>query len=112
MIVQESRDGDLKEMPRHNLLRLERNNREILSLKENLRSYTCEPKTPSLFDRYERLKSQLDSMRKKNSDLIEGFFDRKLGVEEQLNKIREQLQAFKQLELQVLEYIGMARMHA
>ena len=48
------------------ILRLERNNTELLSLKDKLSSYVCEPKTLNLFERMESLKAKLEKMRKAN----------------------------------------------
>ncbi len=81
-------------------------------LKENMSSYICEPKTPSLFERCEKLKSRLEQMRQKNNELIQGIREHKHNFDDYLTFLKEQLQEFYKLEQQVVEYIGMAKMLA
>ena len=93
------------------LLRLERNNRSLLSLEEKLKSYVCEPKTRSLYNRMESLKQSLSKLKNSNLEIIKALKDHTLFFEDAKERIREQLENYKSLELKVLEYIGMAKLH-
>jgi len=93
------------------LLRLERYNKDLASLKNKLGSYVCEPKTLNLFERMESLKSRLDNMRRSNQEIINALNERTLFFEDVSERIKKQIEAYKALELSVLEYIGMAKMH-
>lgn len=93
------------------LLRLERNNQSLLSLEEKLKSYVCEPKTRSLYNRMESLKQSLANLKNSNLEIIKALKDHSLVFENAKERIREQLENYKSLELKVLEYIGMAKLH-
>jgi hypothetical protein len=93
------------------LLRLERNNRSLLSLEEKLKSYVCEPKTRSLYNRLESLKQSLANLKNSNLEIIMALKDHTLFFEDAKERIREQLVNYKSLELKVFEYIGMAKLH-
>lgn len=93
------------------LLRLERNNRSLLSLEEKLKSYVCEPKTRSLYHRLESLKQNLSNLKNSNLEIIKALKDHTMFFEDAKECIREQIENYKSLELKVLEYIGMAKLH-
>ena len=93
------------------ILRLERINSDISSLKDNLRSYTCEPKTSSLFEQREAIKGKLEGMRNSNRELIKNMQSRKRDLDNRLESITNRLKQFQELERNVLEYIGRAKMH-
>ncbi len=93
------------------MLRLERNNRNLLYLKEKLSSYICEPKTLNLFEQKEYLGEKLDGLRNSNQELMSALKKRQLIFEDTMDHIREQRRALQELENKVLEYIGMAKMH-
>ncbi|NAS13646.1 hypothetical protein [Poritiphilus flavus] len=93
------------------ILRLERNNSQILCLKDKLSSYVCEPKTLSLFEHMESLKSRLERMRNSNLEVISMLKDQKKALEIRKENIVNRFKEFKELEDNVFEYIGMARMH-
>lgn len=93
------------------LLRLERNNRNLTYLKEKLSSYIYEPKTLNLFEQKEYLKDKLDGLRTKNQELMNAFKKRQILFEDPVEHIREQRRALRELENNVLEYIGRAKMH-
>lgn len=71
----------------------------------------CEPKTLNLYLRMEELKGHLESMYGNNADLIRNLRDRSVIPEESKDLVNRQFESFKNLELKVLEYIGMARLH-
>lgn len=93
------------------LLRLERNNRSLLSLEKKLKSYVCEPKTRSLYNRLESLKQSLANLRNSNLEIIKALKDHTLFFEDAKERIKEQFVNYKSLELKVFEYIGMAKLH-
>lgn len=111
MTKQEPTGRPLLNTPNHIIQRLERSNREIIHLRETLRSYVCEPKTYKLFERLEVLKRRLELLQKKNIEVINSLNGHKKSKDEQWERCRQHLQEYRELELNVLEYIGMAKMH-
>lgn len=108
--------GPVSGVPRNSgsdsaLLRLERNNQSLLSLEEKLKSYVCEPKTRRLYDRMETIKQSLQNLKNSNLEIIRALKDHSLFYEEAKERILQQLETYKTLELKVLEYIGMAKLH-
>ncbi|MGI9547209.1 MAG: hypothetical protein ACR2MM_08240 [Flavobacteriaceae bacterium] len=93
------------------VLRLERINKNLLSLRTKLNSYMCEPKTLTLYQRLEILKRHLDDMRGNNTELMQNFQDKTLLAEQGKTRLQQQIDSYKNLELKVLEYIGMAKLH-
>ncbi len=93
------------------LLKLERNNNRLLFLEKKLKSYICEPKTRRLYDRMESIKQSLENLKKSNLEIIRALKDHSLFYEEAKERILQQLETYKTLELKVLEYIGMAKLH-
>ncbi len=71
----------------------------------------CEPKTLLLYTRMQDLRFELADMLAKNEDLILKLRNRILLKEEVKSRVAQQFELYKKLELKVLEYIGMARMH-
>ncbi len=92
-------------------LQLERINKNLVSLKTKLNSYMCEPKTLLLYQRMEGLRNDLADMLSINEELIWKIKNKILLNEEVKPRISQQFDLYKKLELKVLEYIGMARMH-
>lgn len=111
MTKQEPTGRPLLKTPNQIIQRLERSNRELIHLRETLRSYVCEPKTYKLFERFEVLKRRLELLQKKNLEVIHSLEGRKKCMDEQWDKCRQHLQEYHELEMNVLEYIGMAKMH-
>ena len=61
--------SDVKELsPSSLVMRLERNQTDLLKMKSALSSYTCEPRTLSLFERCEALKSKLEHLSKAHDE--------------------------------------------
>lgn len=112
MNTQETPGTSLHQTPHQTIHRLERNRKELVVLQEHLSSYVCEPKTYSLFENCELLKTRLARMQKLNRELVEAIRERKQNIQESLTISAELLNAFHELERQVLEYIGMARLHS
>ena len=93
------------------ILRLERINKNLHSLRTKLSSYMCEPKTLSLYQRMESIKRHLDDMRSNNIELIANFQNSTLKSDQGRELVEQQFESYKNLEIKVLEYIGMAKMH-
>ncbi|MGB5236067.1 MAG: hypothetical protein WBM43_00700 [Flavobacteriaceae bacterium] len=90
---------------------LERMNKNLLSLRTKLNSYICEPKTLSLYQKMESLKKHLDDMLGNNNELIGNLRSKSVLIKEGKVMVRQQFEAYKNLEIKVMEYIGMAKMH-
>ena len=71
----------------------------------------CEPKTLSLYQRLESLKSHLENMLSNNQELIRSLRERRLLPEDSRKHVQQQFESYRNLELKVLEYIGMAKLH-
>ncbi len=93
------------------MLRLERNNQNLSFLREKLSSYVCEPRTLKLFERKEMLKDRLEGMCSSNQELINSLKKRTMLFTDPMEIIREQRQALLELEQNVLDYIGLAKVH-
>ena len=91
------------------ILQLERINKNLLSLKTKLSSYMCEPKTLSLYQRMQSLRTNLEQLLADNLDLKMRL--RNTIGDDGKSKVQDQFESYKKLELKVLEYIGMAKMH-
>ncbi len=91
--------------------RLERINKNLVSLRTKLNSYICEPKTLSLYQKMESLKKHLDDMHGNNIELISNLRSKSLLLKEGKVKVKQQFEAYKNIEVRVMEYIGMAKMH-
>lgn len=94
------------------VLRLQRINKDLTRLILNLNSYVCEPSTLQLYERIQSLRSSIQKLQEENRALQEQIEERQLEPEQQQPRISLQMEAYKNLELAVLEYIGMAKMHS
>ncbi len=111
MTKQEHVGRPLLKTPNQIIQRLVRNNRELIHLRETLRSYVCEPKTHKLWERFEVLKHKLEMLQSKNLETIQSLEGDKKCMVEQSERYRQLFQEYRELEINVLEYIGMAKMH-
>ncbi|TMM57268.1 hypothetical protein FEE95_12335 [Maribacter algarum] len=102
--------SDLIEVEKSALvMRLERNQNDLRQLKNKLNSYICEPRTYSLFERIESLKSGLETLDNSNTQIIRSLKSRKKSVEEYVDSAKEQLNKFSQLQQRVEDYVASAR---
>jgi len=102
--------SDLKEVEKSTLvMRLERNQNDLRQLKNKLNSYICEPKTYSLFERIEALRSGLETLNDSNTQIIRSLKNRKKSVETYIDSAKEQLSKFNQLQQGVEDYVASAR---
>lgn len=103
-------NSDLKEVEKSALVvRLERNQKDLGQLKTKLNSYICEPRTHSLFERIESLKTGLESLNNSNTQIISSLKSHKKSVESYVDSAREQLMKFNQLQQSVEDYVASAR---
>lgn len=91
--------------------RLERNNKCLIGLENNLNSYICEPKTRLLFERLTAIKISLMELKNAQRELIGGLKNKTIYIEESKSLISTQLESYNKLEIVILEYIGMSKMH-
>jgi cell fate (sporulation/competence/biofilm development) regulator YlbF (YheA/YmcA/DUF963 family) len=102
--------SDIKEVEKSLLvIRLERNQNDLQQLKTKLSSYICEPRTYSLFERIESLRSGLDNLSSSNQEVIRSIKTRKRSVEAYVERAKEQFQKFNQLQQGVEEYLDGVR---
>lgn len=102
--------SNLKEVEKSALvIRLERNQNDLRQLKSKLNSYICEPKTYSLFERIESLRTGLETLSTSNTQIIRSLKNRKKSVETYVDSARDQLSKFNQLQQGVEDYVASAR---
>jgi SMC interacting uncharacterized protein involved in chromosome segregation len=64
-----------------------------------------------LFEKREEIRTELEGMRHSNQELISAIQERRRTLDDRLESVAGRLKQFQELERNVLEYIGMARMH-
>ena len=87
------------------VLRLERNEKELIQLRAKLSSYRCEPRTYSLFERIETLKRTMDSLSKANCEIISALREHKKTVDDYVERSKQQFLEFQQVHAGVEEYL-------
>lgn len=103
---------DLKEFSKNSLVtRLERNQHDLLKMKSTLSSYTCEPRTPSLFEWCESLKHKLENLTNTNGEIIRSLKVHKKSVSNYVERAKEHFQECYQLQIGVEDYVTGARNH-
>lgn len=91
------------------VMRLERNQKDLLQLKSKLNSYTCEPRTYLLHERIEKLRQGLENLRTKNSEVMVALIGSKETVEGFVERTTKLLTEFNQLQQGIEEYVVGAR---
>lgn len=91
--------------------RLERNQNDLLKLKMALSSYTCEPRTLTLFERCETLKHKIDNLSNTNGEIIQSLKGHKKSVKKYVERAKKQFQEFYQLQEGIEEYVTGTRNH-
>jgi len=86
------------------VLRLERNQKDLVQLRTKLNSYRCEPRTYSLFERVETLKNSMDSLSKTNGEIINALREHKKTVDDYVERAKQQFSDFQRLNAGVEEY--------
>lgn len=93
----------------NSLTYIERSYRNILQLKNRLNSYSYEPRTYSLFEQFEQLKLQLELLSISHLKLMSSLKKPIDFIEIQMQQIKENVNAARLLELNVSEYISLAK---
>ncbi|MEO1010032.1 MAG: hypothetical protein AAFX53_01925 [Bacteroidota bacterium] len=87
------------------VLKLERNQKDVGQLRNQLNSYICEPRTYTLFERMETLKRGLDTLSNSNLQMILTLKERKKNINDYMDNVRHQIAEFKKLQRGVEEYM-------
>lgn len=104
--------SDVKELNQSSLvMRLERNQTDLLKMKSALSSYTCEPRTLSLFERCETLKNKLESLSKAHEEILQSLKGHKTSLSNYMDRAKQQFQEFSRIQKGVEDYIVGARSH-
>ncbi len=107
---QQSSRPATKEVEKNTMvLKLERHQENLLQLRLKLNSYTCEPKTYTLFERIEFLKTRLENLRTENAYMIASIKERRRNIEDYVERIKKQFVEFHMLQQGVEDYIRGAR---
>ncbi len=93
----------------NSLVRIERSYRNIVLLKNQLCSYSCEPKTYKLFEEFEDLKLQLELLRLSHLKLIESLKSPVTFIESKQQQVDELINKTIALEQGVVVYIKLAK---
>ena len=87
------------------VVRLQRNQKDLVQLRTKLNSYRCEPKTYSLYERIESLRSKMDSLSHSNSEIISSLKGKRKTVSNQIDRAKRHLTEFRRLNEGVEEYL-------
>ena len=87
------------------VMRLERNQNDLRQLRSALNSYTCEPRTQSLFERLESLRHALEDLTATNSEIIQALKAPKKSIGNSLERAMQQFTEFSILQKGVEEYV-------
>lgn len=93
------------------VVRLERNQNDLLQLRCKLNSYRCEPKTYSLFETMDMLRRGLDSLSKANRDMIRGLRQHKKMMGDYIDRAEQQFMEFQRLHERVEKYFADCALH-
>lgn len=86
---------------------LERNLKDVHQLRSKLNSYSCEPQTYGLFERIESLKIGLETLIRKDQEIITALKERKKSAKEYIDSVKQQYSEFNKLQQGVEEYMGL-----
>jgi hypothetical protein len=87
------------------LVRIQRSYSELVKCKEKMSSYLCEPTTSGLFETREKLKLKMEALMAGHLDLLHQLEHKKDSLTKELGEITAQLQAVKQLEKGISNYM-------
>lgn len=87
------------------LLRLERDQRNLLQLRVQLNSYRSEPNTYTLFERLNQLRKAMDLCNRNNKEVIAALKGEKIPHSAYVAQAKKQLSTFRQLQSHVEEYL-------
>lgn len=88
------------------LIRMERNHEIIQRLSKKLCSYTCEPKCPSSFEKYNDLKRNFKLFEKYQNQITSLIQGKKTGMVHGLElEVQLHLKRFRELEADIAAYL-------
>ncbi|MDC6386304.1 hypothetical protein D2V93_17805 [Flagellimonas taeanensis] len=88
------------------LIRMERNHEVIQRLSKKLCSYTCEPKCPSSFEKYNDLKRNFKLFEKYQKNIMDLIHRKKAGAVQGLEReVQLHLKRFRELEADIASYL-------
>lgn len=90
---------------------LERQQSYLLSLKNQLNSYHCVPKTKKLYEQMELLRHRLQELSEENEKLIFSVNTSEQASKDSIKSSNQQFKKVVELEHAILEYIGKAKIH-
>ena len=88
---------------------MERTINNLRTLRNNLNSYACEPRTPSLFKQKYHLSRDLEALTKNSAAVLYDLRTRETPMDDALAYLKQQQQKVLELEQKVLDYIGRAK---
>lgn len=88
------------------VVRLERNQRDLMQMRSKLRSYRCEPRTYNLFERIEALRNAMERCSRENKNVIRALKEGRKGIGEYVDQAKRQLTEFRKLHSNVDEYLS------
>ena len=91
------------------VMRLERNQTDLGQLKCKLSSYLCEPRTPSLFERIQSLRNDLETLVHKNHEIIQSLKGSRNIDGTSVDRANNQFAAFGKLQRGIEAYVAGAR---
>jgi hypothetical protein len=90
---------------------LERQQGYLLSLAHQLTSYHCVPKTVKLYEQMDELKRSIKRLKLENEQMIKKMRSTREGEQEHFPECQAQFKKVMQLEREILDYIGRAKIH-
>lgn len=103
-------ESQKKEIINH-IHHLERQQSYLLSLKNQLSSYHCVPKTKKLYEQMELLRFRLQELSEENERLIFSINTSDQASKDSIASSNQQFKKVIELEHAILEYIGKAKIH-
>jgi len=86
------------------VIRLERNQTDLLQLRSQLDSYRCEPKTYGLFEYIENLKNRMERFSISNKEVIMKLREQRKVISDHFENAKQQFLEFDQLKDGVSDY--------
>lgn len=111
MNTEKIQSGKTRFAANNELVRLQRNRRDLMHLEQKLNSHTCEPCTPSLYEEIQSLRSRLEQLRNSNNDLINSVKQHKQTFDDVADVVKQQIHDFNELRKGVFDYSRIASSH-
>ncbi|MRH99541.1 hypothetical protein GH721_03250 [Kriegella sp. EG-1] len=109
--LSKKRKPDGSSLSNNGLFKLKRANNEINLLSNKLKSYTYEPCTYSLHQKFQSLKQGMEDLKKGNDELISSVEQGNTIVDDISEKVMEQIRAFNELRMGIFDYSNLVKTH-